>query len=84
MSVVEQDEMRLVQSIAVPNATLVKRLELCRNGKHLLAVTNAQTICGFDVNPIWRVEATSLPTRRNARVRRRVDCNGRGCVSMER
>ena len=50
VSVVEQDEMRLVQSIAVPNATLVKRLELCRNGKHLLAVTNAQTICGFDVD----------------------------------
>jgi COMPASS component SWD1 len=43
-------ELRLVQSISIPDATLVKRLELCRNGKHLLAVTNGQKICGFDVD----------------------------------
>ena len=51
---------RLVRSFAVPNATLVKRLELCRNGKHLLAVTNAQTIYGFDVNDAAEDESAVL------------------------
>lgn len=50
VSVVKREDMTLVQSCDVPNATLVKRLELCRNGKHLLAVTNAPTLFGFDVD----------------------------------
>lgn len=50
VSVVDAEATRLVRSFDVPNATMVKRLELCRNGKHLLAVTNAQTLYGFDVD----------------------------------
>jgi len=55
-------EVRLVRSFSVPNATLVKRLELCRNGKHLLAVTNAQTIYGFDVDESAKDEDVLTPT----------------------
>ena len=50
VSVVDAQTMSLVQTIAIPNASLVKRLELCRNGKHLLVVSNAPTIFGMDVN----------------------------------
>jgi len=50
VSVVDATTMALVQTIAVPDASLVKRLELCRNGKYLLAVTNAPTIFGMDVD----------------------------------
>jgi len=50
VSVVDAQTMSLVQTIAVPNASLVKRLELCRNGKHLVVVSNAPTIFGMDVN----------------------------------
>ena len=60
-------ELRLVQSISIPDATLVKRLELCRNGKHLLAVTNGQKICGFDVDDGHRA---AVPLRRRVQLRR--------------
>jgi hypothetical protein len=41
--------MDIVQALKVPEAMVIKRLELARNGRHLLVVSNARAITSYQV-----------------------------------
>jgi hypothetical protein len=53
VTVVETASMDIVQALRVPEgATVIKRLELSRDGKHLMVVSMTKVIASYDVNDV--------------------------------